>query len=409
MKIMRIFSGSLTRNSIPYTRNSIPYTRNSIPYTRQLCHNTKAKGSRRWWWLLAGVPASILAYTALRRSGMDFSSAESCTDLSVRKWKALKQGWSPSPTDDFEKMEQDPPANWTSVRGLDLEPQQSVLLYRAMELRDEYHDTHYTFLHGMESEFWVVHQLWTELEKLDDPETNRRLYRAVRSPYSSLDCSSVESFREVHGETLDYHSKVKAELISCDAYFLSKERQESANWMAYKNRNVRTHGSHLSYLMGSVLTMQEIESLRQINADLHAGAAGDTPGMYLLIAVPKSLQASMGSRIAFASHTFGKPCKHKESITGGLEQLERLQQDKPDLMDFCTLVNENLYDGFSIVQYRVVAGGLKNPGVMVFCLPPFDRDKLHESKARIRELAREIHSRGAGTGVCWDLLQKEPW
>lgn len=308
------------------------------------------------------------------------------------------------------------------------------MLLHTLQFRDLFKVSHFTFLHGQNIKYYFLNELIQALEEIQEPPSHPSLTKRLRPLHTPL--HSMDKIREkvLRGDS-DHRPELSANLISCDAFFLSEKEGESANYFVRHNGNVydrvdATLCDLLYHYLESSPSLRPTSLIQNYQDRFHEiidQHTQNTPdlGVYYTIAIPKEectkthpenfcqqiLGKSPSLSPLYASLPYGLPCLHKEEPQEILSSLQsnrlpssfsfpKTPPPTPLLPTYPHKINrKELKEAFhrpsfrkapSFPQYRLNTKSLRSKNVYIEAFPPFNETQKRCIEWDIQKLAREI-------------------
>ncbi len=274
--------------------------------------------------------------------------------------------------------------------------QTSEVLYKALKIRDIYKKNYYTFLHGRSLDWKVFSFFIKTIVKILRPDLRLNLIEFLRAPFKThITCNTTEFINKYEGNIDDHDLFFRTQLISVDAFWLSKTFAESAINFFIGNASIATGvqnsfrpiidsclsqniQSREAIILSSVIKIQCI--LKEMRSKMQR-----FPGELVIICLPKTRVQDQTTNPIYRACPQGEPFPNLKEATD-ISLLEKLQQDKVPKN-----IEENIEEATWCLQYRLLASHLvpKN-GVRIFGVNVLSKNLKKTYKQPIKELVNEI-------------------
>lgn len=292
--------------------------------------------------------------------------------------------------------------------------QVSETLYKALEIREIYKTTHYTFLHARMLDWKIFSYLTKKLIKTFRPDLKINLFEFLRIPFKSHCAQNVSDFMNKYEKDddniiLDFETFFRQQLVSVDAFWLSKANLESAMDFFLSNSNLSFGIQYACKpLISSCLKQNNLMHKELINLSVKkikiilnnfrkeidifrkeiTNQNSSIPGELMVICIPKTMVKNAQTNPCYRAEAMGIPFPNVKEAVQDIDLLEELQQDK---------IPANRKDieisSHSNVQYRLITS-LLNPknGIRIFGVDALPKDLKKHYKQPINVLVDEIYA-----------------
>lgn len=266
-----------------------------------------------------------------------------------------------------------------------------AVLGRALGIQGLYRDSHDIFVHGQMSAWRVHSDLIKELMKLNHPGEDFHQFRFLRPPEENIEYG-IERYSQ-SADTNDNSLQTNNDLLSVDSYLYNREDLESA--LCFLSTNSSCNFDSCAAVETQCRRVLSTFYPKMPESDLARYASRITEsykkeaeaiGTLLVFCIPKEVSDQVQHR----SHAFGKPCTcHSER--NDREILEEMK--KGDLNETNECVYANGREFVHAPQARIFIPALnKKDGIEIYQLVS-DKEKRKTEKAKVREIASEVHER----------------